>query len=102
MAYPQPGFNPGFVPTGIPPTTAPGISPYGVPTMAPRWVPSSNGSLPPNAVVGGNDVNGEPIYISRARHEGALLPGKLVPSHGVAYVAWGGRENPKDQYEVNI
>lgn len=62
------------------------------------WIPAANGEVPPNAVVGGSD--GEDMYIARAQHEGAIIPGKLVPSHGVAYVAWGGVENPKEEYEV--
>lgn len=64
-----------------------------------HWLPVTGGaSLPPTAVQGG--VDGEPLYIGRAHHEGALIPGKIVPSHGVCYVAWGGAENPKDEYEV--
>lgn len=38
--------------------------------------------------------------MARARHEGALIPGKLVPSHGVTYVAWGGGEHGHGDYEV--
>lgn len=100
------GFNPNFSsPTpshypniaNVPNTPVPA---YGYPTNAPKWIPSSNGSVPPNAVTAGTDVSGELIYVARAAHEGALIPGKLVPSHRVAYVAWGGRENPKDGYEV--
>lgn len=62
------------------------------------WVSSKGGDIPPNAVPGGFD--NEQLYIGRARHEGALLPGKVVPSHGVCYVPWGGAEHGKDDYEV--
>lgn len=62
------------------------------------WVPAANGEVPPNAVVGGSD--GEDMYVIRAQHEGAIIPGKLLASHGAAYVAWGGAENPKTEYEV--
>ena len=62
------------------------------------WVPSTGGQVPDGAIVGGQD--GEPIYIARARFNGALIPGKLVPSHGVCYVAWSGTENPVSDYEV--
>ncbi|XP_055600612.1 uncharacterized protein LOC129749614 isoform X1 [Uranotaenia lowii] len=65
------------------------------------WVPAANGEIPPGAVVGGSDGGSdEPIYIGRAQHEGAIIPGKVVASHGVCYVAWGGAENPKAEYEV--
>lgn len=56
--------------------------------------------LPPDAVEGGMD--GEPMYVVRARHEGELIPGKLVPSHNAAYVAWGGGEHAKSDYEVLV
>lgn len=62
------------------------------------WVPGSAGSIPPGAIVGGQD--GEVTYIGRARFSGALIPGKLVPSHGVCYVPWGGVENAVPEYEV--
>ncbi|XP_061512839.1 uncharacterized protein LOC1278977 isoform X1 [Anopheles gambiae] len=62
------------------------------------WVAAANGEIPPNAVVGGSD--GEDMYIGRAQHEGGIIPGKVVASHGVCYIAWGGAENPKAEYEV--
>lgn len=65
---------------------------------SPCWVAAVDGEVPPEAVVGGQD--GEAQYVVRARHEGALLPGKLVVSHGVAYVPWGGAEHPHNEYEV--
>lgn len=64
----------------------------------PCWIAAIGGEVPPEAVAGGQD--GEVLYVARARHEGALLPGKLVPSHGVTYVAWSGAEHPHDEYEV--
>lgn len=65
---------------------------------APCWVAASNGEVPPGAISGGQD--GEELYVARARHENALIPGKLVPSHGVAYVPWSGGEHPHESYEV--
>lgn len=81
-------------------------SPYGQPPQqqqhgaggAACWVPSANGQVPVAAVAGGSD--GETLYVARARHEGALIPGKLVPSHGVIYVPWGGGEHSHAEYEV--
>lgn len=63
------------------------------------WVPASNGQVPPNALEGGVDGS-EQIYVARAKYEGALIPGKLVPSHGCVYIPWGGAENPVAEYEV--
>jgi hypothetical protein len=39
------------------------------------WVPTSGGSIPEGAFVGGQD-NGEGLFVGRAQHEGALLPGE--------------------------
>ncbi|KAL0279187.1 UNVERIFIED_CONTAM: hypothetical protein PYX00_000797 [Menopon gallinae] len=65
------------------------------------WQKTSNGQVLDNAVQGGVDLgSGEVLYIARAEHEGALLPGKCVPSHGVTYVPWGGGEHGKPEYEI--
>ncbi|KAG8188245.1 hypothetical protein JTE90_018835 [Oedothorax gibbosus] len=64
-----------------------------------EWVPSAGGAIPPNAVEVGYD-GGDIIYVARAHHNGDNLPGKLVPKHGVCYVAYGGDEHPHSQYEV--
>lgn len=63
------------------------------------WVAADGGSVPPSGMQGGDD-NGEPMFVARASFQGALIPGKLVPSHGVCYVPWGGAENPVPNYEV--
>ena len=64
------------------------------------WVNSSNGSVPDNAVVGGSDVNGEPLYVGRAIQSGNVLPGKVVCSHGVCYVGHAGHEHAHREYQV--
>lgn len=46
------------------------------------WVPTAGSAIPSGAFVGGED-NGEGLVVGRAQHEGALIPGKVVPSHGV-------------------
>ncbi|KAJ8735379.1 hypothetical protein PYW07_006999 [Mythimna separata] len=66
------------------------------------WVDASGGDVPPDAVVGGQDCNGEPVYVARAQHEGALLPGKLCASDGCAFVPWGGEEHEKPTYQVLV
>lgn len=66
------------------------------------WVPSSADSgLPPNAVHAGHDTDGAPIFVGRAFHEGDQLPAKVIPSKQVAYVAYGGQEIVKHQFEVS-
>ncbi|KAK7790442.1 hypothetical protein R5R35_009487 [Gryllus longicercus] len=83
-----------------PPAGAPGFSVPSAPPAGstPTWVDARAGEVPPEAVPGGFD--GEQLYVGRAQHEGALIPGKVVPSHGVCYVAWGGAEHGKEEYQV--
>ncbi|XP_072945871.1 uncharacterized protein [Epargyreus clarus] len=95
-----------------PPPSAPTAAalfsaPPGYPSSAPVggglvWVDAYAGNVPPGAVVGGQDCSGEPLYVARAPHEGATLPGKLVGSHGCAYVPWGGQEHGKPEYQVLV
>lgn len=67
------------------------------------WEKSANGEIPQNVVSGGTDnETGDVLLVARAEHEGAVIPGKFVPSHGVAYVSWGGAEHAKDEYEVSF
>lgn len=77
---------------------------FSAPVMAGpgNWVDASAGQVPPGAVVGGQDCSGEPLYVARAQHEGAVIPGKLCASHGCAFVPWGGLEHGKPQYQVGF
>ncbi|XP_053617755.1 uncharacterized protein LOC128679495 [Plodia interpunctella] len=65
----------------------------------PRWVPVGN-QLPHGAVIGGYE-NGS-LYIIRANHQGALTPGKFVPSEGLAYIPWGSVAHEKEDFEVLV
>lgn len=64
------------------------------------WIPASNGSVPPTAVVAGKDVDGSTLYAGRAFYEGDLLPAKVSPSQGAALVAYGSSEHRVYNYEV--
>ncbi|XP_047022470.1 uncharacterized protein LOC124631876 [Helicoverpa zea] len=63
-----------------------------------QWLPMVDGKLPQNAMIGG--FENEPTYIARAEHNNSLCPGKYVPSIGKAFVAWGGREFDKQNFEI--
>ena len=67
-----------------------------------EWVSCSHGIVPGHAVAGGRDVDGSPLYIGRAFHHGDMLPAKISPKYGTAYVCYGGAEHTKDNYEVRI
>lgn len=65
-----------------------------------EWVYGRQGSVPPNAVVAGNDGNGNPYYLGRAIIEGTLTPGFIEPSHKLLYVPYNGTEHTKSAYTV--
>jgi len=67
-----------------------------------EWVHSGHGSIPSNAVIGGQTSNGETLYVGRTHHEGSLTPGKVHPSHGSLYIPFGGAEVSFNNYEILI
>lgn len=66
------------------------------------WVGASYGSVPEGAILAGHDKDGGSLYIGRAFYESDILPAKIVPKHGAAYVAYGGQEHLVSHYEVQI
>jgi len=67
--------------------------------MSLKWEYAKGGKVPEDAFKAGRDENGI-VFIGRARHNGELLPGKVVPANKTAYVCHGGKEHPKEEYEV--
>lgn len=65
-----------------------------------QWVPSSYGSVPPNAVPGGRTSSGETLYIGRAPYMGSITVGKVQPSHQTLYIPYNGSEIPIKGYEI--
>ncbi|XP_023948408.1 uncharacterized protein LOC112053267 [Bicyclus anynana] len=65
-----------------------------------RWVPASNGSVPPGAINGGHTSSGETLYVGRARHQLSVTPGKVHPSHNCCYIGFGGAEVSHKMYDV--
>ncbi|KAJ1905014.1 hypothetical protein IWQ60_012357 [Tieghemiomyces parasiticus] len=65
-----------------------------------QWVPASNGTIPPNAVQGGREGDGKPLYIARAFYKGGLQPGKAAPHLDGAYIAYDGKEVQLKEYFV--
>ncbi len=63
-----------------------------------RWVGASNGYVPPGAMVGGNESNGQPLYICRAGYRGGTHVGKVVGNS--CNFGFGGAEIAVPQYEV--
>ena len=65
------------------------------------WKLCCNGAVPQGAAVCGKDKDGSDMYVGRAFHEGDMLPAKIVPKKGGAYVSYGGREHSLAEYEVS-
>lgn len=68
----------------------------------PRWVATSGGNIPPNAIPGGESEDGEPLFVGRVNHEGTLTIGKVQPSHNVLYIPFGGAEVAFPDYEILV
>ncbi|HEX2955939.1 MAG TPA: DM9 repeat-containing protein [Chitinispirillaceae bacterium] len=64
-----------------------------------EWVPASNGTIPPGAVVGGHEP-GRDLYVCRATYHDGVHPGKLVGN--CCSIGWGGREITLPNYEVLV
>lgn len=56
---------------------------------------SSNSQIPMDAVVGGTEADGSPLYIIRAVFKGGTQVGKYSVKYQTGYFPWGGKE-----YEV--
>lgn len=48
----------------------------------------------------GETRDGEPLFVGRVHHEGAVTIGKVQPSHGVCYIPYGGQEMAFQAYEI--
>lgn len=60
------------------------------------------GAVPPTAIQGGMDIDGHPIYVGRAFHEGDWIPAKVIPGKNIAYIAYDGEEVPVEHFQVGI
>ncbi|XP_019862394.1 PREDICTED: uncharacterized protein LOC109591017, partial [Amphimedon queenslandica] len=67
-----------------------------------KWVPASNGLLPPGAIPGGRDESSEVIYIARAFHENEVPAGYVSPSQKCCIYPWGCTTHQTLNYEVLV
>lgn len=65
-------------------------------------MPTSGTQIPGNAFQGGESEGGEPLFIGRVNHDGAVTVGKVQPSHGVLYIPYGGAELSFPDYEILV
>ena len=68
------------------------------------WIPydeqKNGGEVPMNAVPGGNEARGAPLYICRAKRDDGIHPGKVFD--GKCNVPWGGSEVVASEYQLLV
>lgn len=65
------------------------------------WVKSSiRDPVPRNAVEGGKDSDGSPIYVGVANFQGHEAPCKVIPRRREALLGWNGTEHHVTNYKV--
>lgn len=56
--------------------------------MSLQWVPKSNGEYVDSGGVHAGVDSGNELYVARAYHDGAIVPGKLHVSHSSVYIPY--------------
>jgi len=73
------------------------------PRLPQQWIPVSMGAnLPDNALVGGQDSDGSPLFVARGNNEGIWHPGKTRRDWSSANIEYGGKELVLPQYEALV
>jgi len=65
-----------------------------------NWVPARQGYVPTNAVQGGDNGDGTPLYVCQINYRGGTHPGKIVGRN--CNIGWGGREVVSPFYNVLV
>lgn len=71
-------------------------------SSADDWVRASDGNVPRNSLVAGQNLNGENFYVGRVMLRGNVLPGKVLPSAKVCFVSLDQFEFSSSIYEVLV
>ncbi|KAJ2630387.1 hypothetical protein H4R22_002701 [Coemansia sp. RSA 1290] len=84
------------------PQQRPGAAGHGNPSRAVHWVAAGNGYIPPEAVQGGMEKDGSPLFVARAMYKGGLHPGKAAQhiQDGGCSIGWGHKEINVHEYQV--
>ncbi|XP_055547455.1 uncharacterized protein LOC129731466 [Wyeomyia smithii] len=64
-----------------------------------KWVPASNGEIPPDAVVAGRDGK-QKLFVGRAEVMESVALGSVIPEEKACFVPWGGKNYERKHYEV--
>ncbi|XP_024939643.1 uncharacterized protein LOC107266961 isoform X2 [Cephus cinctus] len=66
-----------------------------------KWVRYTGGRYTtPGMISVGRDKDGSNLVVGRAYHQGDLLPAKVKPEHGVAYISHNMQEIIKHDFEI--
>lgn len=76
------------------------ISLAGVSIAQADWLTGGMGSIPTNAIIGGNEASGQYLYICRANYGGGIHPGKIRREFSACNIPWGGKEISAPIYQV--
>jgi hypothetical protein len=89
-------------PTPVSFTPLPSCTPSPLPQKpcVQEWVSSNIAAIPPDAVIGGYEQSGEPLFICRAVYKGAAHIGKIRKGFGGCKFGWGGQEITVPTYET--
>ena len=67
------------------------------------WIPVIGQVVPENAVIGGYEPNGEPLYIARTSVDGHVIPGKFgTHMQGYCHFPLNGAENRSEVYDILV
>ncbi|XP_055600635.1 uncharacterized protein LOC129749629 [Uranotaenia lowii] len=65
-----------------------------------QWVETTNGLIPPNAVLVGYEEGRYPLFVGRAKVMDSVAPGMVKPHQRACFVPWGGKSHKCSRYEV--
>ncbi|KAJ2709198.1 hypothetical protein H4R19_004374 [Coemansia spiralis] len=67
-----------------------------------QWVSAVDGHIPPNAVQGGAEADGSPLFVARVAYKGGLHPAKVGHHLGAGgcNLGWGHKEIAVNEYQV--
>ncbi|KAJ2617454.1 hypothetical protein H4S08_000296 [Coemansia sp. RSA 1365] len=67
-----------------------------------HWVNAADSFIPPNAVQGGLEKDGSPLFVARAIYKGGLHPGKAAQhiQDGGCSIGWGHEEINVREYQI--
>jgi hypothetical protein len=66
------------------------------------WIGATGGNVPPGALAGGHEANGQPLYVCRANLNNAEHAGKIRPGFDGCNIGYGGREEVVPTYDVLV